>query len=86
MTGVLLYLLAFKFAGAGVRELQEANLISATPVAIPDMALLRDWLAVYPFVESLVAQGVLLFALVAGGIYTMLAGDAPALGQTEARS
>src|SRR6185436_2028794 len=30
-TGVLLYVLAFKFAGSGIRELQEAGWISATP-------------------------------------------------------
>lgn len=85
VTGALLYLLAFKFAGAGVRELQEAGLVAATPVAMPDMTLLRDWLAVYPFFEPLAAQAVLLFALVAGGLYTALAGRDPALGGVEAR-
>src|SRR4029079_16717789 len=48
VTGVLLYLLAFKFAGAGVRELQEAGLVSVTPVPLPDLPVLRDWLPGLP--------------------------------------
>lgn len=71
LTGTLLYVLAFKFAGAGVRELQEAGWLSATPAPIPDVTVLRDWLAIYPLVEPLVAQGVLLVALLAGGLYAM---------------
>jgi high-affinity iron transporter len=73
-TGVLLYLLAFKFAGAGVRELQEAGWISATSAPIPDIALLRDWLAVYPLLEPLLAQGVLVIALIAGALVTLRGG------------
>jgi high-affinity iron transporter len=69
VTGALLYLLAIKFAGAGVRELQEAGLLGATPVAIPESAFLRDWLAVYPLLEPLLAQAVLVLALLAGGAY-----------------
>jgi len=70
-TGVLLYILAFKFAGAGIRELQEAGWISATPAPIPDVALLRDWLAVYPLLEPLLAQAVLVLALIAGALITL---------------
>ena len=57
MTGVLLYLLAFKFAGGGVRELQEAGWISVTAAPIPDVPWLRDWFAIYPFVEPLARAG-----------------------------
>jgi len=71
VTGALLYLLAFKFAGGGVRELQEAGLVRVTPAAIPDLTWLRDWLAVYPFVEPLAAQSVLLVALIGGGLYAL---------------
>lgn len=84
VTGALLYVLAVKFAGAGVRELQEAGLVRATPVAIPELALLRDWLAVYPFREPLLAQALLLLALVGGGLYGALAGPRPALGPPQA--
>jgi len=73
VTGTLLYVLAFKFAGAGVRELQEAGLVGVTPIALPAMPLLRDWLAVYPFVEPLAAQAVLVAALVAGAVYALAA-------------
>ena len=73
LTGTLLYVLAFKFAGAGVRELQEAGWVSATPAPIPDVSVLRDWLAIYPLVEPLIAQGVLIAALLAGGLYAMRA-------------
>jgi high-affinity iron transporter len=69
-TGVLLYILAFKFAGSGVRELQEAGWISVTPAPIPDVALLRDWLAIYPLLEPLLAQGLLVLALIAGAFLT----------------
>jgi high-affinity iron transporter len=48
VTGVLLYVLAFKFAGGGVRELQEAGWVSVTAIAMPDLPWLRDWLAIYP--------------------------------------
>ncbi len=72
-TGTLLYVLAFKFAGAGVRELQEAGWISATPAPIVDVGVLRDWLAVYPFVEPLLAQAVLVAALLAGAVYALRA-------------
>jgi high-affinity iron transporter len=72
-TGILLYVLAFKFAGAGVRELQEAGWVSITPVRLPELPLLRDWLAVYPFVEPLLAQAILVAALVAGATYVLVA-------------
>jgi high-affinity iron transporter len=84
VTGVLLYLLALKFAGAGVRELQEAGLISVTPVPIPDAALLRDWLAVYPFLEPLLAQAALLAALVGGAVYSLLARGGARVGRAQA--
>ncbi len=79
VTGVLLYLLAFKFAGGGVRELQEAGWVSVTAAPIPDIAWLRDWLAVYPFVEPLLLQGALVLAVVIGAVYAFATRvDAPA--------
>ncbi len=85
VTGVMLYVLAFKFAGAGVRELQEAGLVSVTPVGLGELRWLRDWLAVYPFAEPLLAQAVLVAALVAGVGYTLVARNAAAAGAEAAR-
>ena len=57
VTGALLYYMAFVFAGKGVAELQEAGLVSLTPVAwaprVPSMGI-------YPTVESLGLQALLL--------------------------
>jgi high-affinity iron transporter len=61
LTSAILYYMAFVFAGSGVRELQEAGVVSVTPVAgIPTI----DLLGVYPTVESLAVQAVLAIALV----------------------
>jgi len=84
ITGALLYLLAFKFAGAGVRELQEAGWVSVTPAALPDLAALGDWLGVYPFAEPLLAQGLLLAALAGGMVWVGLVRRAPSLDGREA--
>jgi high-affinity iron transporter len=84
ITGALLYVLAFKFAGAGVRELQEAGWVSVTPVALPNLAGLADWLGIHPFVEPLLAQGALLVALLAGIVYTLVMRQLPALDEGEA--
>ena len=64
-TSVLLYYMAFVFMGKGIRELQEGNAVSIT--IIPGFPSV-DLLGLYPTVETLVAQLVLLvlfvFALV----------------------
>lgn len=60
-TAVLLYALAVMFAGNAMLELQEARLIATTPLAgmpsIPSLGL-------FPTVESVAAQAVLLLALI----------------------
>jgi FTR1 family protein len=65
VTSVLLYYMAFVFMGKGVRELQEGNVLSIT--IIPGFPHV-EFLGLYPTVESLLAQLVLLvlfvFALV----------------------
>jgi len=67
VTGTMLYVLAIKFAGSGVRELQEAGWVSSTPVAwLPASDWLRDWLGVYPFRETLALQAVLVLAVIVG--------------------
>jgi high-affinity iron transporter len=56
VTGSLLYLMAFVFAGKGMRELQEGGALSATPLnGIP----MIDVLGVYPSVETIAVQWIL---------------------------
>jgi len=65
VTGVLLYYMAFVFAGKGIAELQEGRLIGTT--VIPSLGWLRvPFLGIYPTVQSLALQGALVVcALVA---------------------
>ena len=69
VTGALLYYMAFVFAGKGVAELQEAGLVSLTPVGwaprIPSMGI-------YPTAESLGLQGVLLLLAAVALAWTFL--------------
>ncbi len=64
VTSGLLYYMALVFAGKGIKELQEGNALNQTWISgFPTI----DMLGIYPTVETLVAQGVLvallLFAL-----------------------
>jgi len=61
VTSVLLYYMAFVFMGKGVRELQEGNLVSIT--IIPGAPHV-DAMGLYPTVETLLAQLVLLVLFV----------------------
>ncbi len=61
-TGALLYLLAFVFAGQGVKELQAAGWFSVTPLRFPPTV---GPLGVYPTVETVTAQGLMVLALLA---------------------
>jgi hypothetical protein len=55
VTGGFLYAMAIVFAGRGVAELQEAGLVSLTPV---EWAPRIETLGVFPTVESLALQAV----------------------------
>jgi high-affinity iron transporter len=61
VTGLLLYYLAFVFAGRGVAELQEAGMVGTTVV---EWAPRVPVLGIYPTVQSLLVQGVLLVLLI----------------------
>jgi high-affinity iron transporter len=61
VTSVLLYYMAFVFMGKGIRELQEGNVVSIT--IIPGAPHV-DLLGLYPTVETLLAQLVLLVLFV----------------------
>lgn len=61
VTSLLLYYMAFVFAGRGIRELQEGNVMSMTPLRhVPDIS----WLGVFPTVETVAIQAVLLLLFV----------------------
>ena len=65
VTGVMLYYMAFVFAGKGIAELQEARII---PLTVIEGAPRIPVLGIYPTLESLLVQGLLLaLALVAAG-------------------
>ena len=69
VTSALLYYMAFVFAGKGVAELQEGELISTTIIAgAPRLPAL----GIYPTVESLAAQGVLLGLLLVALLWTFV--------------
>jgi len=74
VTGALLYYMAFVFAGQGVKDLQEAGLVGLT--------VLEGWprwpqLGIYPTVQSLALQGVLVVLLVFGLAWSRLRRSPP---------
>ena len=69
VTSAFLYYMAFVFAGKGIGELQEGGLLSYTPVSwaprIPAMGI-------YPTMETLLAQGILLFLFLVALLWTFV--------------
>jgi high-affinity iron transporter len=62
-TGALLYAMSVVFAGKGVHELQEAGIVGVTNVAsVPQI----DFLGIFPTLETLLAQGVLVACVIYG--------------------
>lgn len=69
VTSILLYYLAFVFAGKGIVELQTAGVLEATPVKyIPTIGIF----GIYPTLQSLLIQGLLLLAALFAMIYVFL--------------
>jgi high-affinity iron transporter len=62
VTGTFLYIIAFIFAGNGIKELQAAGWMPTTPTAFPPQIPL---LGIYPTLESLAAQALMLCAFFA---------------------
>jgi high-affinity iron transporter len=65
-TGTLLYIMAFIFAGNGIKELQAAGWIPVTPI---NFTIQVPLLGIYPTVETLAAQGVLLITFLATTVW-----------------
>lgn len=72
-TSGLLFYMAFVFAGQGIRELQGAGVVGARVVAQVPVV---DLLGIYPTVESLVTQAVLLALAVGVAIWQWRSGGA----------
>ena len=65
-TSILMYIMSVSFAGGGVKELQEADVVSVTPVNFVQSI---DILGIYPTVETLLPQAVLLVLAIASIFY-----------------
>jgi high-affinity iron transporter len=71
VTSFLLYYMAFVFMGKGIRELQEANVV---PITVIPGAPHIEAMGVYPSVETLAAQGILVVLLVFATLKTFWPG------------
>lgn len=79
-TSLLMYYLAFVFAGQGIRELQAGGLVGSTPV--PGVPIV-DLLGIYPTWQSLALQGLLLLAAAGGVMLSLLPGKKNAIGESQ---
>ena len=80
VTSLLLYYMAFVFMGKGIRELQEGNVM---PITVISGGPHVDTMGIYPSVETLAAQGILVALLIFAMVKTfwpraMAGSDAPA--------
>jgi high-affinity iron transporter len=71
VTSILLYYMAFVFMGKGIRELQEANLV---PITVVPGAPHIDAMGIYPSMETLTAQAILIALLLFAMIKTFWPG------------
>src|ERR1700730_2655152 len=74
VTSILLYYMAFVFMGKGIRELQEGNIMRIT--VIPGGPHV-DAMGIYPSVETLTAQGILIVLLIFATVKTFWPGHRP---------
>ncbi|MWP61287.1 iron permease [Gilliamella sp. Pas-s25] len=65
-TSILMYVMAIAFAGGGVKELQEADIISVSPV---DFVHSVEILGIYPTLETLIPQVIMVFIVAFAVIY-----------------
>lgn len=68
-TGTLLYIMAFIFAGTGINQLQAAGWVPATPLDFPPAVPV---LGIYPTMETLAAQALLLCVFIASSLWMAL--------------
>ncbi len=78
-TGSFMYLMAFVFAGKGVLELIEGKLFEPTLISgMPEIS----WLGIYPYVETLIPQVILLVAAVIA-LWVMKRGSSTTANQAQ---
>ena len=80
VTGLMLYYMAFVFAGKGIAELQG---VAAIPLTVIEGAPRIPVFGIYPTLESLLAQGVLLVLAVVAAVWALrprAASSAPSQG------
>ena len=65
-TSVLMYIMAIAFAGGGIKELQEGDVIGVTPV---NFVTSIDILGIYPTLETLLPQIVLVLLVLVSIVY-----------------
>jgi high-affinity iron transporter len=71
VTSILLYFMAFVFMGRGIRELQEGNIMPITVIAGGPHI---EALGIYPSVETLTAQAILVLLLIFATVRTFWPG------------
>jgi high-affinity iron transporter len=71
VTGVMLYYMAFVFAGKGVAELQGAGIV---PLTVIESAPRVPMLGIYPTLESLAVQGVLVLLAIVAAAWALWGG------------
>jgi high-affinity iron transporter len=71
-TSVLLFIMSIAFTGSGIKELQEGNVISVTPIS---GGLTVDILGIYPTLETLLPQLVLLAVTVVAFVVQIRKGN-----------
>ncbi|MBV6452650.1 MAG: hypothetical protein MHPDNHAH_03410 [Anaerolineales bacterium] len=72
VTGILLMALAFNLMGSGIRELQEAGIISAHLLTwIPENLILMELFGIFPTLETSLAQVLFLIVLIATFAYSL---------------
>ncbi len=93
-TSILMFAMSITFVGSGIKELQEGNLIGVTPVSGLSSI---DILGIYPTLETLIPQAVLLAVTIAtfviqirkwkkARILKAAAGGGPDIRQTDSKS
>ena len=83
VTSILLYYMAFVFMGKGIRELQEGNIM---PITVIPGGPHIDAMGIYPSVETLTAQGILIVLLLFATIKTFGPGHKEEEGEEESEA
>jgi len=80
VTGVMLYYMAFVFAGKGIAELQGAGIL---PLTVIEGAPRIPVFGIYPTVESLIVQGLLLALAIVAAVWALRLKTKPSAAASE---